>query len=128
MQPMTVDGFKWRATLDDGTVVKQVDDDGNKNGYEDLPHDRLRVFELYSGTERMLRVLFNKGEKLIWRRRVEMTPGQNVVDTCHIVGKRSKDGTGVIGIFESDGHIEMVEDFLPNHAWFYPPQFRPFEV
>lgn len=118
------DKFRWVAYTNDGGSVSQVAASGEKNSYEDLPHSDLRSFELWDWrrNERVLLVNFKKGERLVWRRRTEMAPGSQVMEVCHIVGKIGKDGQkGILGVFESDGHIEAVGEFLPNSNWFYPP-------
>lgn len=118
------DRFRWVAYNNDGGSVSQVAASGQKNSYEDLPHDNLRSFELWDWrrNERVLLVNFKKGERLVWRRRTEMIPGGQIQEVCHIVGKIGRDGQkGILGIFESDGHIEAVGEFLPTSNWFYPP-------
>ena len=116
--------FRWVAYNNDGGSVSQVAASGEKNSYEDLPHDNLKSFELWDWqrNERVLLAMFKPGERLVWRRRTEMAPGNQVVEVCHIVGKIGRDGQkGILGIFESDGRIEAVGEFLPNSNWFYPP-------
>lgn len=116
--------FRWVAYTNDGGSVSQVAASGEKNAYEDLPLDNLKSFELWDWqrNERVLLVMFNRGERLVWRRRTEMAPGSNIMEVCHIVGKIGRDGQkGILGIFESDGRIEAVGEFLPNSNWFYPP-------
>jgi hypothetical protein len=118
------DKFRWVAYNNDGGSVSQVAASGATNAYEDLPLTDLKSFELWDWrrNERVLLVNFKKGERLVWRRRMEMIPGGGVQEVCHIVGKIGKDGQkGILGIFESEGHIEAVSDFLPNSEWFYPP-------
>lgn len=121
---MLGDKFHWVAYDNEGGSVAQVTPNGVKYAYEDLPLNNLKSFELWDwqNNQRVLLVNFNKGDRLVWRRRFEMTPGSDVVECCHIIGKIGKDGQkGILGIFESDGHIETVADFLPNSNWFYPP-------
>lgn len=116
--------FRWVAYNNDGGAVSQVAASGQKNSYEELPLDNLKSFELWDWqmNQRVLLVTFKPGEKLVWRRRMEMTPGGSVQEVCHIVGKIGRDGSkGIIGIFESDGRIEATSEFLPNSNWFYPP-------
>lgn len=118
------DRFRWVAYNNEGGSVSQVAASGEKNSYDDLPHDDLKAFELWDWrmNQRVLLVNFRKGERLVWRRRFEMSPGNAVTEVCHIVGKIGKDGEkGILGIFESDGHIEAVGEFLPTSNWFYPP-------
>lgn len=118
------DKFRWVAYDNEGGSVSQVTPAGQKNSYEELPLDNLKSFELWDWVrnERVLFVIFKPGERLVWRRRNQLEPGSGVVETCHIVGKIGKKGEkGIVGIFESDGHIEAVADFLPTSEWFYPP-------
>jgi hypothetical protein len=117
------DRFRWVAYTRDGGSVSQVAASGEKNAYEDLPLDNLSSFEIWDWrmNQRVLLVNFKKGERLVWRRRNLVTPGGGVQETCHIVGKISENHKGILGIFESDGRIETVSDFLPNSEWFYPP-------
>lgn len=124
------DRFRWVAYNYDGGATSQVATSGQKNSYEDLPHDNIKSFELWDWrrNERVLLVNFRKGERLVWRRRIETT-GHGPQEVCHIVGKIGKDGQkGIVGIFESDGHIEAVAEFLPTSKWFYPPEFRETEL
>lgn len=115
--------FRWVAYDYEGGSVSQVAASGQKNSYEDLPHDNIKSFELWDweNNQRVLLVNFKQGERLVWRRRIQTT-GYGPEETCHIVGKIGKNGEkGILGIFESDGHIEAVGEFLPTSQWFYPP-------
>jgi len=123
--------FRWQATLDDGSIIYQRHPKTNEpSGYDDLPFDRVRQFELWdwdqSTLSRILLVKLAPNEKLVWRRRVELEQQTNIpVEACHVVGKLNGDGTkGMIGVFESDGSIEMVQEYLPNSVWFYPPKMH----
>src|SRR5688572_23280791 len=112
---MTGDKFRWVVYDNEGGSVSQVAASGEKNAYEDLPLDNLKSFELWDwrANQRVLLVNFKKGERLVWRRRNEMSAGNAITEVCHIVGKIGKDGQkGILGIFESDGHIEAVGEFL----------------
>jgi len=118
------DKFRWVAYDNEGGSLSQVAASGQKNAYEDLPLDNLKAFELWDWrlNQRVLLVNFRKGERLVWRRRIEAIPGGGPQEVCHIVGKIGRDGQkGILGIFESDGHIEAVGEFLPTSNWFYPP-------
>lgn len=122
---MLGDKFHWVAYNYDGGSTSQVTPNGTKYAYEDLPLDNIKTFELWDWrlNQCVLRVNFKQGDRLIWRRRFEMSVGGEVMETCHVVGKIAKTGEkGILGIFESDNSIEVVSDFLPNSAWFYPPQ------
>lgn len=118
------DKFRWVAYDNEGGSVSQVAASGERNAYEDLPLDNLKAFELWDWrmNQRVLLVNLKKGERLVWRRRNQIVPGGGIQEACHIVGKIAKDGQkGILGIFESDGSIEAVGEFLPNSNWFYPP-------
>lgn len=117
------DKFRWVAYDNEGGSVSQVAASGQKNSYEDLPLSNLKSFELWDWrlNQRVLLVNLNRGERLVWRRRIKTT-GYGPEEVCHIVGKIGKNGEkGILGIFESDGSIEAVGEFLPNSEWFYPP-------
>lgn len=120
---MSGDRFRWVAYDNEGGSVSQVAASGEKNAYEDLPLDNLKAFELWDwrANQRVLLVNFKKGERLVWRRRVQQHTNGEVDEVCHIVGKISGDKKGILGIFESDTHVEAVGDFLPTSEWFYPP-------
>lgn len=121
------DRYRWVVYTRDGGSVSQVAASGTKNAYEDLPLDNIKSFELWDWRigVRVLLMNFKPGEKLLWRRRNGLKPSANggteIEETCHIIGKIGPDYKGILGIFESDGHIETVSDFLPNSEWFYPP-------
>lgn len=116
--------YKWSATLDDGLVIKQED---KLVGYEELPHSRVRTFELLKDGITKLKINIRPGERFVWRRRTEMAPGRAVMEVCHILAKKVNGKWNTIGIFESDGHTEFVEDFLPTSKWFSKPNLREFE-
>lgn len=114
--------FRWVVYTWDGGSVSQVAASGVKNAYEDLPLDNIKSFELWDweANQRVLLVTFKQGERLVWRRR-SANQNNTIIETCHIVGKIGDGYKGILGIFESDGRIETVSDFLPNSDWFYPP-------
>ena len=120
---MLGDRYHWVARYEDGTALNQIDPSGTRNGYADIDRDRLSAFEMWEGSTRVLFIRFAKGQRLIWRRRVEMTPG-GVVEVCHLVGKqetvRGKNYQGIVGLFESDGRIEVAGKFEEGHPWFFP--------
>lgn len=117
------DKFRWVVYTNDGGSVSQVAASGQKNSYEDLDHSNIKSFELWdwSRNERVLLVTFDQGDRLVWRRRIQTT-GYGPEEVCHVVGKITRNGEkGILGIFESDGHIEAIGEFLPTSNWFYPP-------
>ena len=115
--------FKWKAIYDDGTSLEQ----GN---YEDINKEKLIAFEIWNGDIRLISLRFQKGQRLIWRRRVEMSQGGQK-EVCHIIGKQEtingKNYQGIVGLFESDGRIEVTGKFEEGHPWFYSPQIHKGE-
>lgn len=123
--------YHWVVKYIDGTSLRQTDPQtGITHAYKDIDRDRLFAFEMWDGDLRMLLIRFKKGQRLIWRRRVEMTP-EGVVETCHIIGKQEtvggKNYQGIIGLFESDGRIEVAGKFEENHPWFFPVKIHQEE-
>lgn len=127
---MQTDRYYWRAKYEDGTSLSQADPSGIRNGYADIDRDRLSAFEIWEGTIRILYIRFRRGQRLIWRRRVEMTQG-GATEVCHLIGKQEtiggKNYQGIIGLFESDGRVEATGKFEENHPWFFPVNIHPQE-
>lgn len=124
---MLEDIHRWFVIYRDGTIVHQVDPDtGEKHGYEDIDREQLAAFFLYDweADRVVIRMNFEPGQKLIWRRRVEMDGSGAVTEVCHIIGKMEvRDGKkyeGILGLFSSDERIEVTGRFEENHPWFYP--------
>ena len=115
--------YHWVVRYNNGTSLNQVDPSGTKHSYKDIDRNELCAFEMWNGDMRMLLVKFKKGQRLIWRRRVEMTP-DGITEVCHIVGKqeniKGKNYQGIVGLFESDGRIEITDKFEERHPWFFP--------
>lgn len=123
--------YKWKAIYKNGDTLDQVNTDGSKNGYGDIDRSQLVGFELWDGKFRVFYTKIEPGQRLIWRRRTEMIPGQGQGEVVHIVGKQETiDGEniqGIVCIFESDGRMEATDRFDPNHPWLYPVQPIPEE-
>ena len=115
--------FQWRAVYNDGSHLMQIDYDGNKHSYSDIDRTKLEAFEMYEGGVRVISIRFKPGQRLIWRRRVLMQSG-GIKEVCHIIGKQEtidgKNYQGIIGLFESDGRIEVTGKFEEGHPWFSP--------
>ena len=127
---MLADTYHWIVTYFDGTHLNQIDSSGAKHTYKDINRDQLATFEMWNGDTRVLLVRFKKGQRLIWRRRVETSPS-GISEICHIIGKQEtingKNYQGIIGLFESDGRIEMTGKFEEGHPWFFPVKLHPHE-
>jgi hypothetical protein len=115
--------FHWVAKYSDGNELQQVEASGKKNSYSDIDRDKLSGFEMWEAGRRLIYISFAKGQRLIWRRRVETSPG-GTIEVCHIIGKQEqingKNYQGIVGLFESDGRIEIAGKFEEGHPWFSP--------
>ena len=115
--------YHWVAKYNDGTSLAQVEASGKKNTYSDIKREKLWAFEMWDGNTRLLFMRFQHGQRLIWRRRIETSPG-GTIEVCHIIGKQEtvngKNYQGIIGLFESDGRIEVTGKFEEGHPWFFP--------
>ena len=120
---MPANKYHWVARYDDGTFLEQVSPSGETKAYADINRDKLAAFEMWKGSDRALLIRFKKGQRLIWRRRVEISPG-GITEVCHIIGKQEtiagKNYQGIIGLFESDGRVEAAGKFEEGHPWFFP--------
>jgi len=103
------DKYHWIVRYNDGGCLNQIESNGKRNAYQDINRDKLVAFEMWEGSTRVLFLKFNKGQQLIWRRRVETSPS-GITEVCHIIGKQENIGgenlQGIIGLFESDGEGE----------------------
>lgn len=122
--------FHWVVRYEDGTTLSQFDSSGKQNAYKDIDRTKLAAFEMWEGNVRLFFLRFKKGQRLIWRRRVEMAPS-GVVEVCHLIGKQEtingRNYQGIIGLFESDGRIEIAGRLEEGHPWFFPVQVHPEE-
>jgi hypothetical protein len=119
--------YEWEAEYNDGTSLKQAG-----NAYHDIDQSRLRAFLLVEGETPRLRIEFNPGERLVWRRRVERSLDGSDLRVCHIVGKRVAVADGlevssVACIFEDTGELLTADGFDDNHPWLYAPQYLEHE-
>ncbi len=120
--------FYWKATYDNGETIQQ---EPNKVGYNDIDRDRLRVFELFDieTGQTKLKIKFEKGQRLIWRRREAMTTSGKMT-IVHLVGKqetvKGKNIQGLALLYE-DGAVEFFEKFNREHPWLRPIELLPEE-
>ncbi len=122
--------YHWLVHYTDGTSLPQIEPSGKKNSYSDIKRDKLAAFELWEGNNRLILIRFKPGQRLIWRRRVETSPG-GITEICHIIGKQEiingRNYQGIIGLFESDGRIEIAGRFEIGHPWFFPVKIHEHE-
>jgi hypothetical protein len=123
--PLVPGRYRWIAVYDDGSRLHQIQPDGTKNGYHEIDRSRLRAFEMWEGSVRLFWIGFKPGETLVWRRRIQQTNNNQVLEVCHIIGKK---GGYMIALFESNGRIEAGQTVNEFDEWFYPVQYLEEEV
>ena len=117
--------YQWKASYKDGNTIAQFDENGEERSYlNHLDWDKLESFSLLDGEKPILTLHLEEGQRLIYRRRVEMSPGSGTTGVCHLLGwQKTVNGENVQSIayvFE-DGRIELAGKFRKDHPWFYPP-------
>jgi hypothetical protein len=121
--------FHWIARYKDGAIIKQLDGDKHISS-DDIDRNKLSEFILMDDSDPIIHLHISEGQKLIYRRRIEITEGIGEI-ACHLVGWRKKIGEkilqSILFIFE-DGHVEMMSDFQEDSRWFYQPVLREFEL
>lgn len=112
--------LSWKIHYNNNDIISQSKD----FGYEDIDREKLTAFQLLEKDKVVLSVPFSEGQgkRLIWRRRVEHSPGgkEKIV---HIVGKK---GGFVAAVFD-DGTMLIDDKFREESNWLYPPQYKEFE-
>jgi len=123
--------FWWLAEHKDGSVIRQYEGD-TKVSADKIDRNKLKTFSLMNGESCVIKLYIRNGMVLVYRRRIEKNVGGSE-RVCHIVGWRKYTGhdneivQSMAFIFE-DGGIEMIEDFIEDHPWFYKPVLREFEL
>lgn len=122
--------FHWMARYKNGDVIMQYNSDGLQVSSDSLDRDQLSRFILLNDNEPIVTLILGEGQKLVYRRRVELVEGQGET-VCHLIGWRKKIGEEIIQsmifVFE-DGRIEVMSNFQEDHRWFYKPTLRDFEL
>ena len=146
--------MQWVAYYTDNTWLRQYDDYGAEHKYTDIDRRRLASFALYDGgvdpndkmkavppgisvgapyipaTRKVLHLHLEPGQRLIYRRRVEMKVGAPAPVVVYMVGwQQTIDSENVQSIayaFE-DGTIELAGRWRDDHPWFYSVQHVPSE-
>lgn len=112
------DQLQWIAFYKDGSVLRQVEPDGEKRAYADIDRSELVEFGLFLDTLCVFSAKFNDdGNKLIWRRRVQQVAGEGVF-ILHVVGKKGR----YVAIIEQNGSAHMYDNFDERDAILAFPQ------
>ena len=124
----------WVVKYNDGTR-HDSDESGEGFKYQDIDRENLVKFIMMDG-EKVLAVLhLNKDCRLIYRRRTLITINSDVLETVFLFGWQKTVGNGfgqivneqVVNVLFEDGHIETVDRFRDDMAWFDVPNLRPEE-
>jgi len=106
--------FVWKANYSDGTFLKQVNEDGTENHYQDIDRSKLSSFELFDGERRVYVLFLHKGQRLIFRRRVTIDLFGQPRDIHYLVGYQYTDGDGsnksVVNYVHEDGFVELDDE------------------
>jgi hypothetical protein len=109
-------------------LLPQYNADGSENLYQDIDRTRLTAFSLVRGNGILVRIHFDDGKRLIYRRRVEVRPGDKVT-ICHLAGwQQTVNGENVQSIaciFEENGTVEIINEW--KEGWYDKPEFLDFE-
>jgi hypothetical protein len=122
--------MQWIAIYKDGTDLKQYNEDGSENRYQDIDRTKLDSFVLYQDIAKpLLWIHLETDQRLIYRRRVEkrMDGTETVV---YLAGwQQTVKGQNVqsISYIAPDGSIHQAGAFKEDHPWFYPVEPVPCE-
>ena len=121
---------EWKAIYNDGMELRQYNDDGSENKYENIDRSKLIQFVLLYSSVPHITIHFDKNKKLVYRRRVEHIINKGISEVIYFAGWQERKG-GIdkqmfCFLFE-DGYMEIVDGFIDGHPWFYRPILRPEE-
>lgn len=135
-QPVSEQNRKliWVAKYRDGIEFSQYSDNIEQSS-ELIDHKKLWILKLLDKSGKVIiSQEYRKGQMPFYRRRTAIRPGDNVIETIHILGWRIKFDniifTHAAFVYESDMHIEMGEFRGDNEVmtraeeWQYPITFR----
>lgn len=116
---------EWLAVYNDGTTLSQYNENGSENKYIDIERSTLIQFVLLcDGTPKVV-VHLDQNKKLIYRIRTAAN-NKGVIERVYLVGWQERSNsvnTQMISFLFGDGHIEIVDRFYEDHAWFYSINF-----
>lgn len=119
--------YQWLAVYGDNKGLAQYPKAGEENKYANIDREKLEKFVVLTKEEKprvALVVHLNKDSRLIYRQRVEKRIGGGETRVWLVGSQTTKDGKNsqyVSAIFE-DGHIELLDGWVENSAWFYSPE------
>jgi hypothetical protein len=103
--------FAWKAIYSDGTILPQYNEDGSKNGYENIDRTILKAFAIFDDDKLLFKLHLEPGQRLIYRRRNFINPmNPSETNFFYMIGWQQKIGganTQAINYVYPDGHIEQ---------------------
>lgn len=117
--------IKWRAVYNDGSYLEQSD----ANGYADIDRARLASFCLFKGDTLIFQLVMKDGQRLIWRKRVIVTPGAGE-QVWHLIGwQKTVAGENIqcIAYLSDDGFVLMAGEWEGEHALLGRVELLDFE-
>jgi len=122
--------IQWEAFYKDGSSLSQFEGDVI-NRYGDIDLSKIVKFVLHKDEKVFMVLHLDANKRLIFRKRIAMKVISGKKQIVYIVGWQEKiNGKNVqsLSFIFDDGHIEMVDKFRDDTAWFYSINFRPEEM
>lgn len=123
-----MNSIQWVAQYEN-ELFPQYNEDGTENKYADIDRERLTAFSLVRDGGILIRLHLDKGQRLIYRRRVEMRPGDKMT-VCYLIGWQKTVGgeniQSIACIFEHLGTVEVISEW--RDGWFDKPELLEFEM
>jgi hypothetical protein len=115
----------WLAIYIGGTTRPQYNADGSENKYLNIERDKLKQFVLLRDNEPKVVIHVDQNKKLIYRMRTAAN-NKGIIERVYLAGWQQRTNgmnTQMISFLFEDGHIEIVDRFYEDHAWFYSVNF-----
>jgi len=120
------DRFMWLAIYEDGSFLRQIDEDGTKHGYGDIDRDSLISFRLITPAGNLIFAAnfeLGEGKNLVWRRRVAKRQDQEGAIAVHLVGHKGR----YVAMIMQDGASILFNNFKSDDALLNFPQHNESE-
>ncbi len=122
--------MNWQAQYNDGSGLSQFEEDGKENKYADIDRNRIDSFALYLDDGRLaFRLWLDPGQRLIYRRRVEISTGCDPFAVYLCGWQRTIAGENVqsVAYVTECGEVHLAGKWRDDHRWFYAIQPVPAE-
>lgn len=121
----------WRAVYSDGTALSQFDSDGSEHKYTEIDRSKTCMIQLVENCEPVFSMPLKEGQCFFIRQRVTIDLHAREKQRVWIVGWRQKKLLRTdmkVNFVYSDGKVETLDEFQPDHRLYRPINFLPFEV